>query len=107
MADPQLQWLKVGRSKYPVLFKMAVDFLSIPSTSCECERCFSTAGRTITNDRNSLSASTVEAIQLQKNWLKNGVVECPLIKRSAQIERKDREQIAAEAEADSLEFNSL
>jgi hypothetical protein len=104
-ADPWLWWLKVGRSKYPVLFKMAVDFLSIPSTSCECERCFSTAGRTITNDRNSLSASTIEAIQLQKNWLKNRVVECPLIKRSAQIERKDREQTAAEAA--SLEFNSL
>jgi hypothetical protein len=62
MADPWQWWLQVGRSRYPVVFKMAVDFLSIPSTSCECERCFSTAGRTITNDWNSLSPATIEAL---------------------------------------------
>lgn len=89
MADPWRWWLKVGRSKYPVLFKMAVDFLSIPSTSCECERCFSAAKRTITCDRNSLQPSTIEALQLQKNWLKNQVVESPLIKLSRHTARKE------------------
>ncbi|KAK7178247.1 transposase-like protein [Paraphaeosphaeria sporulosa] len=43
MTDPWRCWLKVGRNRYPTLFKMAADFLSIPSTSCECERCFSIA----------------------------------------------------------------
>ena len=69
MTDPWQWWLQVGRSKYLIVFKMAVDFLSIPCTNCECERCFSAAGRTITTDRNSLSPATIEALKLQKNWL--------------------------------------
>ena len=99
MADPWLWWLKAGRNKYPTLFKMAVDFLAIPSTSCECERCFSTAGRTVTNDRNKLSPSTIEALQLQKNWLKNRVVASPLVKLSSHILQKKP--------AATLTFNSL
>ncbi|KAK1912670.1 hypothetical protein P3342_004606 [Pyrenophora teres f. teres] len=58
---------------------MATDILSIPATSCECERCFSTAKRTITDDRNRLGASTIEALQLQKNWLRNNVVNSELL----------------------------
>jgi hypothetical protein len=101
MTDPWRWWLKVGRNKYPTLFKMAVDFLSIPSTSCECERCFSTAGRTITNDRNKLSPSTIEALQPQKNWLKNRVVASPLIKPSSHMLQK---KSAATPRLNSLSF---
>ena len=43
--DPWRWWLEVGRNKYLVVFKMATDFLSLPATSCERERCFSTAKR--------------------------------------------------------------
>ncbi|EFQ89188.1 hypothetical protein PTT_14648 [Pyrenophora teres f. teres 0-1] len=39
---------------------MATDILSIPATSCECERCFSTAKRTITDDRNRLNADLLK-----------------------------------------------
>ena len=46
---------------------MALDYLSIPNTSYKCKKAFNTAGRTITQDRNKLSASTIEALQLQKN----------------------------------------
>jgi hypothetical protein len=99
MTDPWRWWLKVGRNKYPTLFKMAVDFLSIPSTSCECERCFSTAGRTIANDRNKLLPSTIEALQLQKNWLKNRVVGSSLIKLSSHTLQKKS--------AATLRLNSL
>jgi hypothetical protein len=41
--DPWQWWLQVGRNRYPILFKVAADFLSIPSTSCDCERAFSSA----------------------------------------------------------------
>ncbi|KNG46888.1 transposase-like protein [Stemphylium lycopersici] len=61
--DPWCWWLEIGRNKYPVVFKITTDYLSIPATSCECERSFSTARRTITSDRNSLSAATIEALQ--------------------------------------------
>jgi hypothetical protein len=78
LADPWLWWLQIGRTRYPVIFKMARDYLTIPSTSCDCERAFSRARRTITSDRNALSCSTVEALQLQKDWLNRGVVQSEL-----------------------------
>ena len=84
--DPWQWWLKVGRGKYPIVFKMACDYLTIPATSCECERAFSGARRTITCDRNTLSSDTIEALQLQKNWLRRGVVESDLLKLQAYIQ---------------------
>ena len=88
--DPWEWWKQEGRSKYPILFEMAVDFLHIPCTSCECERCFSAAKRTLPTDRNSLSPSTIEAIQLQKNWLKNKVVESPLTNLNEHVTAWDK-----------------
>jgi hypothetical protein len=76
--DPLKWWIEVGKQRYPLLFKIALDFLSIPATSCECERCFSRARRTISMDRNSLSAATIEALQLQRSWLQNQAVESDL-----------------------------
>jgi hypothetical protein len=43
LSDPWLWWLQVSRNRYPILFKIATDFLSIPPTSCDCERAFSSA----------------------------------------------------------------
>jgi hypothetical protein len=48
--DPWAWWLQVGRTKYPILFKIATDYLSIPSTSCDCEHAFSKTRRTISDD---------------------------------------------------------
>lgn len=73
--EPWQWWLTTGRTRYLVVFKMARDFLSIPATSCDCERAFSKARRTITCDRNALSGVTIEALQLQKNWLQRRVVQ--------------------------------
>jgi ABC-type transport system involved in cytochrome bd biosynthesis fused ATPase/permease subunit len=75
-----------------VVFKIATDYLSIPATSCECERSFSTAKRTITSDRNSLSAATIEALQLQKNWLRHSVVNSEIIKLQQHVQRWDSKQ---------------
>lgn len=75
---PHDWWRQVGHKAYPTLFKIALDYLSIPATSCDAERAFSTAGRTITLDRNPLTAPTIEALQLQKNWLRNRVVTSSL-----------------------------
>jgi len=45
--------------------------LSIPAMSAECERCFSDAGRTITDDRASLGPEAIEACACMKHWLMN------------------------------------
>jgi hypothetical protein len=34
-------WQQVGQQRFPLLYKIALNYLGIPSTSCECERCFS------------------------------------------------------------------
>lgn len=67
-------WLKFGT---PRLQRMAFDFLSIPCTSCECERAFSSARRTITFERMSLKDETVEEVELLRSWWRQGLVHQP------------------------------
>lgn len=88
--EPVEWWLQRGRKQYPTLFKMALDFLSIPCTSCECERAFSGGAKTVTTDRNKLQGLTIEALQLQKNWLRNDVVDSELGNLVAWLDRLPR-----------------
>ena len=93
--DPWQWWVKYGQHRYPTLFEMAIDLLSIPATSCECERCFSSAKRSITADRNSLLPSTIEALQLQKNWLRHQVVDSPLQQLAKHVGMADKDALAS------------
>jgi hypothetical protein len=85
-------WRHYGQTRYPILFKIATNFLSIPATSCECERCFSKARRTISDDRNMLSAATIEACQLQKSWIQRGVVKSSLKELAVYVENVDKKR---------------
>ncbi len=69
---------------------MALDFLSVPCTSCECEHAFSSAKRTITIDRNLLAPATIEA--LQKNWLRRRVVKSYLLQLQDYIQRTEKRE---------------
>jgi hypothetical protein len=80
---------------------MALDFFSIPATSCECERCFSSAKRTVITDRNGLLPITMEALQLQKNWVRQGLCESELTKLSASINRAEKPLSTSDDEGDS------
>ncbi|SCO92619.1 uncharacterized protein FRV6_16747 [Fusarium oxysporum] len=51
------------------LAKMALDYLTIPSTACECERCFSRT--TIGTQRHSLRAETIQMLACSKIWVRN------------------------------------
>ncbi|OAQ60059.1 hypothetical protein VFPBJ_11577 [Purpureocillium lilacinum] len=53
-----IDWWKINRNRYPRLSLMAVDMLTIPSTSAESERTFSSAGRKRTIDQMFSLAST-------------------------------------------------
>jgi hypothetical protein len=81
---PYKWWQRVGRARYPILFKTATDYLAVPSTSCDAERAFSSARRTITNDRNGLSGSTIETL-LQKNWIRRDVVKSSNTRLAKQV----------------------
>lgn len=73
VASP-LEWWSRHQLEYPVLYRMALDLFSIPGMSAECERVFSQTKKMITDERNRLSPETVEADQLQKQWLMRGLV---------------------------------
>ena len=88
LENPLGWWQRVGKLRYPLLYQIALDFLSIPATSCECERAFSRAKRTITMDRNRLSPDTIEALQLQRNWLLRKAIHSELFTIGDFIRRK-------------------
>ena len=56
-----LEWWKAHAVKYPILSKMAQDYLAIMSTSVPCEQFFSIAGKQITQTRNRLHPGTIRA----------------------------------------------
>jgi len=64
--DPLTYCLKVGQILYPTLAKIALNIFSIPAISSACERVFSQAKKIVTDERNRLSADTIEADQCQK-----------------------------------------
>jgi hypothetical protein len=83
-------WLAISRNRYPILFKMAIDYLSCPCTSCDCERAFSLARRTITDDRKGLRSETIEATQLLKNWLRRDVGKSLLRDLGKHVQKLDK-----------------
>ncbi|MBW0570346.1 hypothetical protein O181_110061 [Austropuccinia psidii MF-1] len=49
-----LEWWKSHKNRFPILSKIARDYLEIPATSAPSERVFSEAGNLITNKKTSL-----------------------------------------------------
>jgi len=61
-------WWKINDEKFPILSKIAFDFLAIPATSVPSEQIFSKAGNTITKKRNRLDKNTVQIVMLLQSW---------------------------------------
>ncbi|KAH9762411.1 BED-type domain-containing protein [Citrus sinensis] len=76
-----LSWWKNNQGKYPILAKIARDFLAIPVSTVASESAFSTGGRHLSPHRSRLQPSTVEALVCTQNWfwldhnLKDGIPE--------------------------------
>ena len=54
-------------NEFPIIAKMAKDFLSKQPTSVSSERCFSQSGLVVTNSRNQLHPETVPQIMCLKS----------------------------------------
>ncbi|KZL65794.1 transposase-like protein [Colletotrichum incanum] len=74
-SDPTRWWID-HREIYPQLSQLALDILAIPAMSSDCERAFSSAKLTLTSQRLRMKPNTVEILQLLKNWLKRGTIQC-------------------------------
>jgi len=72
--DPLGCW-KARRQAYPRLSRMAMDIFTIPAMSSEPERVFSIAGVMVTDRRNRLKATTLQAAQCLRWWWKDGVID--------------------------------
>jgi hypothetical protein len=69
--DP-LGWWQNNLQRFPTLGVMAIDFLSIPSSSAESERSFSSAGRMVTPVRNRLRHIIITMAQCLRSWSQEG-----------------------------------
>lgn len=58
--------------EYPILARIARDYLAIQGSAVASERVFSGAGLTVTNRRNRLSARMISALQRLKNAYRDG-----------------------------------
>jgi len=65
-----LQWWKLNQAQFPVLAKMARDFLSISATSVPAERLFSKASLVIRKHRNRLSNESAQWLLCINSWSK-------------------------------------
>jgi hypothetical protein len=67
-------WVRsLQRTRLPLLSKMAIDIHSIPAMSSEPERVFSGAKHTVSDQRNSLKAETIELLECLKSWFRLGL----------------------------------
>lgn len=74
-ADPVGWWRDVGSVRFPRLSFMAVDFLTIASSSAETERDFSSCGRMVTPLRCRLRRHIVGMAQCLRSWSKAGIYQ--------------------------------
>ena len=66
--DDPLQWWEEHKHKFPILYRPAMVFLSIPATSTPSERLWSIASHIITKDRARLDSHFVsDLIFLKEN----------------------------------------
>lgn len=66
-----IAWWKGNQNEFPVLSKIAKDFLTIQPTSVPLEELFSESGLLITEKRSNLNEDTVKACMCLKSWNKN------------------------------------
>jgi hypothetical protein len=69
--SPIKYWVEL-RDRYPNLSKLALDVLSIPASSCECERMFSELGDLLEPRRRAIQPQLLAAIQCVRRWRKGG-----------------------------------
>ena len=70
-----LIWWHAHSNEFPVLSKMARDYLIIQATSVASEQAFSIAGNTITKTRNRLLPEMARACLCLKSWMDRGLVK--------------------------------
>jgi hypothetical protein len=69
--SPIKYWLEL-RDRYPHLAQLAIDVMSVPASSCDCERMFSELSDLLEPRRQGISPELLAAIQCVRRWQKAG-----------------------------------
>ncbi|KAH7460202.1 hypothetical protein FOMA001_g18165 [Fusarium oxysporum f. sp. matthiolae] len=69
-----IEWWRDHRASFPSLSSFALDVFTIPAMASDCERQSSLAKLTLTSQRLSMGADTLEHVQCLKNWVRQGGV---------------------------------
>ncbi|KDQ07395.1 hypothetical protein BOTBODRAFT_94667, partial [Botryobasidium botryosum FD-172 SS1] len=64
-----------NRERYPLLFKMAMDYLPIMASSVPCERVFSASAQTDTARHSQISPALLGALQVLKFAFKKACLD--------------------------------
>jgi len=70
-----LEWWKLYGGSFPVLSRLARDFLAIPATSVSVERTFSQSRHICSDLRSSMKAETIREALLSKVWINCGLFD--------------------------------
>jgi hypothetical protein len=104
--NPIKYWVQL-QSKYPDLSRFAIDVLSIPASSCECERMFSELGDLLAPRRRKIGSQLLAALQCIRAWIAAGIKL--LTAATSQLLDHDLEQLynlaAWEQPSDSGKFS--
>src|SRR6266542_3927836 len=63
------EWWKHHQTQYPILAKIAQDYICIPATSVSNEQAFSKSGELISKKRNRLGDRAIEACMCLNSWI--------------------------------------
>jgi hypothetical protein len=79
--NPIKYWIEL-RDRYPNLSKLALDVLSIPASSCNCERLFSELGDLLEPRRRAIKPQLLAAIQCVRRWQRAGLGDVEVAAKS-------------------------
>ena len=71
--EKRLKWWQNNQTKFPILSKIARDYLALQASSVPSERGFSSSGFTVTDMRSRLHPMTVRSLMVLKSWFKLGL----------------------------------
>jgi hypothetical protein len=85
--NPTQYWIGL-REQYSNLSSLALDILSIPASSCECERMFSELGDLLEPRRRNITPQLLAAIQCVRRWRRIGFSDNQAAEKSTITERE-------------------
>jgi hypothetical protein len=82
-------WMRLCK-QYPNISRFALDMLSIPASSCECERMFSELDDLLKPCQRNITLQLLAAIQCVRGWRKAGFSNNQAADKSTITDRKGR-----------------